>query len=241
MKTLSFVVIVRYLCLLLSFSLEEIIFGSFTFFWLLTSKLPLFYFITLQILTCNIIYYYTLYSLSVSSLAKNLQLILEIGETYRLVTYLLADNWLIFRLCAQCMISKNICQFGSLWQRVCHYFRQNNVYKKIITGRFCFCDILNNQGPSSLSLRLRWYHFSWTWLLRISQKPHGNPVLFMVECFMRQPSIYAVSMLVFIPVPFQRQHSLCSIYQCLTSLIKTWKNIKESEQKAYYYLKLRYI
>ena len=104
--------------------------------------------------------------------------------------------------------------------------------KKIITSRFCFRDILNNQGPSSLSLQLGWYHFSWTWLLRISQKSHGNPVLFMVECFMRQPSIYAVSMLVFIPVPFQRQHSLCSIYQCLTSLIKTWKNIKESEQKA---------
>ena len=104
--------------------------------------------------------------------------------------------------------------------------------KKIITSRFSFRDILNNQGPSSLSLQLGWYHFSWTWLLRISQKSHGNPVLFMVECFMRQPSIYAVSMLVFIPVPFQRQHSLCSIYQCLTSLIKTWKNIKESEQKA---------
>ena len=104
--------------------------------------------------------------------------------------------------------------------------------KEIITSRFSFRDILNNQGPSSLSLQLGWYHFSWTWLLRISQKPHGNPVLFMVECFMRQPSIYAVSMFVFIPVPFQRQHSLCSIYQCLTSLIKTWKNIKESEQKA---------
>ena len=104
--------------------------------------------------------------------------------------------------------------------------------KKIITSRFCFRDILNNQGPSSLSLQLGWYHFSWTWLLWISQKSHGNPVLFMVECFMRQPSIYAVSMLVFIPVPFQRQHSLCSIYQCLTSLIKTWKNIKESEQKT---------
>ena len=112
-------------------------------------------------------------------------------------------------------------------------FLKTMYIKKIITGRFCFCDILNNQGPSSLSLRLGLAGItSWTWLLQISQKPHGNPVLFMVECFMRQPSIYAVSILVFIPVPFQRQHSLCSIYQCLTSLIKTWKNIKESEQKA---------
>ena len=42
--------------------------------------------------------------------------------------------------------------------------------KEIITSRFSFRDILNNQGPSSLSLQLGWYHFSWTWLLRISQK-----------------------------------------------------------------------
>ena len=36
--------------------------------------------------------YYTLYSLSVFSLAKSLQLILEISTTYRLVSYLLGDN-----------------------------------------------------------------------------------------------------------------------------------------------------
>ena len=41
------------------------------------------------------------------SLAKSLSLILEISTTYRLVSYLLADNWLICRLCAQCMISKS--------------------------------------------------------------------------------------------------------------------------------------
>ena len=38
------------------------------------------------------LYYYTLYSLPVFSLAKSLQLILEISDTYRLVSYLLADN-----------------------------------------------------------------------------------------------------------------------------------------------------
>ena len=41
-------------------------------------------------------HYYTLYSLSVFSLAKSLRLILEISATYRLVSYLLADNWLIY-------------------------------------------------------------------------------------------------------------------------------------------------
>ena len=42
--------------------------------------------------------YYTLYSLSALSLAKSVQLILQISTTYRLVSYLLADNWLICRL-----------------------------------------------------------------------------------------------------------------------------------------------
>ena len=40
-------------------------------------------------------YYYTLYSLSVFSLAKSLQFFWEITATYRLICYLLADNWLI--------------------------------------------------------------------------------------------------------------------------------------------------
>ena len=38
------------------------------------------------------LHYYTLHSLSVFSLAKSLQLILEISTPYRLVSYLLADN-----------------------------------------------------------------------------------------------------------------------------------------------------
>ena len=37
-------------------------------------------------------YYYTLYSKSVFSLAKNLQLILKISATHSLVSYLIADN-----------------------------------------------------------------------------------------------------------------------------------------------------
>ena len=55
---------------------------------------------------------YWLYSLSVFSLANSLQLILEISANYRLVSYLLADNWLI-------------CQVPC--DGVCRYFLQNNV------------------------------------------------------------------------------------------------------------------
>ena len=38
------------------------------------------------------LHYYTFYSLYVFSLAKSLQLILEISAIYRLVSYLVADN-----------------------------------------------------------------------------------------------------------------------------------------------------
>ena len=61
---------------------------------------------------------------------KSLQLILEISATYRLVTYLLTDNWPICRLCMQCIIpiTINYCiNSGSLWRCVCRYFLQNNV------------------------------------------------------------------------------------------------------------------
>ena len=43
----------------------------------------------------NDVNYYTLKPLSILSLAKILQLILEITPTYWLVSYLLTDNWLI--------------------------------------------------------------------------------------------------------------------------------------------------
>ena len=48
--------------------------------------------LTIIILKIYYYYYYTLYSLSVFSLAKSLQLILEISTTCKLVSYLLADN-----------------------------------------------------------------------------------------------------------------------------------------------------
>ena len=59
-------------------------------------------------------YYYTLYLLSVFSLAKSLQLILEISATYTLVSDMLADNGLACRLHAQCMISSIDINSGSL-------------------------------------------------------------------------------------------------------------------------------
>ena len=116
--------------------------------------------------------YYTLYSLSDFSLAKSLQLILEISVTYRLVSYLR----LICRLRTQCMISYDNIKSGSLRARVCRYFNFfKTMYNKTII-RFSFCDILSNQGlgkcyqPSRR--RLGWQHLPRPWLFRIPQKPH---------------------------------------------------------------------
>ena len=77
-------------------------------------------------------YYYTFYSLSIISLAKSLQLILEISATYmyRVVSYLLADNWVVCRLQARCIISSlEQCRnfIGSMQQCNYHYLFQNNV------------------------------------------------------------------------------------------------------------------
>ena len=68
--------------------------------------------------TPNKYHYYTLYSLSVFSLTKCLQLIMEINTMYRLVSDLLADNLLICRLQGQCMIFSNNINSVSL-RRVC--------------------------------------------------------------------------------------------------------------------------
>ena len=105
----------------------------------------------------------------------NEQLILEIRATYRLVSFLLADNWLICRLREQCKISNNNINSGSLRRCVCRHFLQNNIYIYKTIIRFGFCDILNNQGrgkcyqarPSARLLTL-----PLPWLFRISEKPH---------------------------------------------------------------------
>ena len=75
-------------------------------------------------LSQNIVIYYTI---SVFSLAKNLQLTLVISATYRLVRYLLADNWLICRLCGQCMISKSNVKLFFMPCYVSPYFYQYSV------------------------------------------------------------------------------------------------------------------
>ena len=122
--------------------------------------------------------YYTLYQLSVFSLAKSLELILEISAIYRL-----ADNWLICRSRAQCMISNNSINSSFLRECICRYFLQKNVLKKqILLG---FCDILDNQGlgkwyqprPSARLITLT----PAFWLFRISQK--HRPIIDYYERF----------------------------------------------------------
>ena len=94
--------------------------------------------------TCNYptIYYYTLNSLAVFSLAKSLQLILETSATYRFVSYLPADNRLscgfrVFRFLSIQVACDCVC--GVIFFKT--------MYNKTIF-RFGFCDILNNQGLS---------------------------------------------------------------------------------------------
>ena len=89
-------------------------------------------------------------SSSVFSLAKSLELVLEISATYRLVSYLLADNWLIFRLRAQCMIYNN--NFNLTQFVVVIFFKP--MYNKTVI-RFGFCDILNNQRIGKCSYLFR--------------------------------------------------------------------------------------
>ena len=81
-----------------------------------------------------ILNYYTFYSLSVFSLAKSLQIILEISATYRLVSNLLADRCLICRLHIQFIISKRQCV-------CCHFLQKQYILSKtilkLITCTFC--------------------------------------------------------------------------------------------------------
>ena len=91
-------------------------------------------------------------SLSLFSLAESLELSLEISATYRLVSYLLADNWLICRLCVQCMISIDNKFYTSI-QVPCEGVFVIIFFKTMCkkTGiRFGFCDIQNNQGLGTL-------------------------------------------------------------------------------------------
>ena len=95
-------------------------------------------------LFCQLMNYYTLYSLPVLSLAESLQLILEISANFRLVSYVLADNWLISRMRAQCMISnKNSIQVPCEGVFVVIFFKTMSNKTIILFG---FCDTLNNQG-----------------------------------------------------------------------------------------------
>ena len=77
-------------------------------------------------------------------LAMILPLILEISTTYRLASYLLADNWLICRLHTQCMISK--CDVKLVrCDGVFVIIQMYTMYNKTVIG-FSVCDMQNNQG-----------------------------------------------------------------------------------------------
>ena len=76
----------------------------------------------------NYLTLYSLVSLSVFSLARRLQVILEIyTATYRSVSYLLADFSDYSTGCAQCMTSKSNVKLCSVRWCVCRHFLQNNL------------------------------------------------------------------------------------------------------------------
>ena len=109
-------------------------------------------------------YYYTFNSLSIISLAKSLRLILEISTTYmyRLVSYLLADKWLICMLHTQCMYyfqSWAMSKFNRFHATVylSLFISKQCTNKSVI--RFCFCYIWKRKvlvSVISLGLRLGW-------------------------------------------------------------------------------------
>ena len=84
----------------------------------------------------DLIHYCTSYLLSVFLLAKTPRLILEMSATYRLVSYLLADNEQICSLRSQCMIFNNNINLGSLQLRVCRYFFQPMYNKQLLDSVF---------------------------------------------------------------------------------------------------------
>ena len=102
---------------------------------------------------CFLLLLYIVLTVCLLSMAMSLHLILEISATYRLVSYLLADKWLICRLRAQCMLSNNNINSGSLGLCACRCFLQNNVY--------CYIPwlSLNYTGTA-----IGWFLVTWPWL-----------------------------------------------------------------------------
>ena len=82
---------------------------------------------------------------SVFSLAKSLQLILEISATNSFVSYLLADSCLIYLLHAQCMIFMNNVKLCSVqWCVTCHFFPSNQCYLYIKQFSFYYTKTLES-------------------------------------------------------------------------------------------------
>ena len=120
---------------------------------------------------CIVIIHCTKYLLSVFSLAKSLQLILEISAIYWIVSYLLAaDNWLICRLCAQLHDSQKQYQLRFLATVCLLSFSSKQVFK-------CY----QRQPSARLITLLPRPRF-----FRIFQKPHP---IFIVYCRLLQRSV----------------------------------------------------
>ena len=162
-------------------------------------------------------------TLSIFSLAEILQLILEISATYRLVSYLLADNWLFCRLRAQCMISKSNVK-SVPWDGVFVVIYFKTMYNKTVI-RFDFCDIRNNQGlgkryqPSRIS---RLITLSDTLIIPDITKASSNNCL--VFCYLN----HGLSKITLFALSFSFQvfmYILSSILEGLTALGKNSRNL----------------
>ena len=132
--------------------------------------------------------YCSLKPLSILSLGKILQQISEITPTYWLVSYLLADNWLI------CGLRAHYAWFlraMSSWLRATVYLslfisKQCIIVKQSLDSIFVISGIIKVPViVISLGLELGGWHLPRPWLFRISQKPYPIIVyyasLFAVE------------------------------------------------------------
>ena len=91
----------------------------------------------------NYQYYYTLKPLSVFSLAKGLQLILEMSSLYRLFTNLLADYWIICSMRTNTWFPRAMPSSWVVYNLLYNKTINNKTKKQLLDLVF---DIWNNQG-----------------------------------------------------------------------------------------------
>ena len=118
----------------------------------------------------NLIYCYTLYALSVFSLAK---LILEISATYELVCFLVAVNLLTCRLRAQCMTWKSTFKLCSARQCVFVDIFFKRMIKQLLDSFFADNTYLKLDSIQTyLKNVIQWlFDFAYQWFVWLK---HGN-------------------------------------------------------------------